>query len=58
MTEPPFFPDPKSLGYKPHLRLYTNGNLYLWRGLLGWKQVGFIALHKIQLRRTSWPAGA
>jgi hypothetical protein len=53
---PPFFPHPESLGYKPHLRLYTDGNLYLWRGkLMGWKQIGFICASKIQLRRTSWP---
>lgn len=41
---------------KPHLRLYTDGNLYLWRGkLLGWKLVGYITSGTINLRRTGWP---
>lgn len=41
---------------KPHLRLYNDGNLYLWRGpYMGWKRIGEIAQGKILLRRTSWP---
>lgn len=41
---------------KPHLRLYTDGKLYLWRGkLMGWKLVGEILNHKVNLRRTGWP---
>lgn len=42
---------------KPHLRLYCDGNLYLWRGeLLGWKHIGHIEYGTIQLHRISWPA--